>query len=110
MVAITDNDRVGNVGNQANERPMITDNVGNVDIKSRDRGKNMLRLLDIFTEYPHFSIAEAANMLGIVKRTAERYASQLQKEGLLVRHGVTRNVRWEVISPNGSISEKKSSR
>ena len=79
LVAITDNDRVGNVGNQANERPMITDNVGNVDIKSRDRGKNMLRLLDIFTEYPHFSIAEAANMLGIVKRTAERYASQLQK-------------------------------
>ena len=107
---IFDNDRVGNVGNQVNEYPMITDNVGNLDIKSRDRGKNMLRLLDIFTEYPHFSIAEAANMLGIVKRTAERYASQLQKEGLLVRHGVTRNVRWEVISPNGSISEKKSSR
>ena len=44
----------------------------------------MLRLLDIFAEYPHFSITEAANMLGIVKRTAERYVSELQKEGLLI--------------------------
>ena len=59
----------------------------------------MQRLLDIFAAYPHFSIAEAANMLGMVKRTAERYTSMLQKEGLLVRHGATRNVRWEVISP-----------
>ena len=68
----------------------------------------MLRLLDIFAEYPRFSIAEAANMLGIVKRTAERYAAELQKEGLLVRHGMTRNTRWEVISPSNSTSEKKS--
>ena len=73
--------------------------VGNADVRSRDRGKNMQRLLDIFAAYPYFSIAEAANMLGMVKRTAERYTSMLQKEGLLVRHGATRNVRWEVISP-----------
>ena len=68
----------------------------------------MLRLLDIFAEYPHFSITEAANMLGIVKRTTERYAAELQKEGLLVRHGVTRNARWEVISQSSSTTEKKS--
>ncbi len=70
----------------------------------------MLRLLDIFAEYPHFSITEAANMLGIVKRTAERYVSELQKEGLLVKHGVTRNVKWEVIFPSSLTSEKKSPR
>ena len=108
--ANTDNIHGGNVGNQANERSVITDNVGNGDIKSRDRGKNMLRLLDIFAEYPHFSITEAANMLGIVKRTAERYVSELQKEGLLVKHGVTRNVKWEVIFPSNLTSEKKSPR
>ena len=97
--SITDNSRVGNVGNPSAPSSTITDNVGNADVKSRNRGKNMQRLLDIFAAYPYFSIAEAANMLGMVKRTAERYTSMLQKEGLLVKHGATRNVRWEVISP-----------
>lgn len=29
----------------------------------------MQRLLDIYAEYPRFSIEEVANMLGMVKRT-----------------------------------------
>ena len=72
--------------------------VGIKSISSKDTGKTAERLLEILKEYPHMTIPEVANVLGIVPRVAERYIKKLRDEGKLKRIGSRKTGFWQVMT------------
>ena len=64
---------------------------------SKDIGKTADRLLELLKEFPHMTIPEVANILGIVPRVAERYIRNLKNEGKIQRIGSRKTGFWQVI-------------
>ena len=81
-------------------------NVGtNVGINVGTSEKKVLALL---RQEGRLTAKILASTLGLTERQVERIIASLKKQGMLIRHGASKNGFWEVVDKN-SVAERKKS-
>lgn len=62
-----------------------------------DLSKNELSLIGVIIQKPGITLTEAAEILGVSKRTASRIFASLQEKGCVKRESSNRNGVWKVV-------------
>lgn len=62
-----------------------------------DLSKNELSLIGVIIQKPGITLTEAAEILGVSKRTASRIFASLQEKGCVKREGSNKNGVWKVV-------------
>lgn len=76
-------------------RGTINSNInGNIN---SDLSKNELSLIGVIIQKPGITLTEAAEILGVSKRTASRIFASLQEKGCVKREGSNKNGVWKVV-------------
>lgn len=76
-------------------RGTINGNInGNIN---SDLSKNELSLIGVIIQKPGITLTEAAEILGVSKRTASRIFASLQEKGCVKREGSNKNGVWKVV-------------
>ena len=76
-------------------RGTINGNInGNIN---SDLSKNELSLIGVIIQKPEITLTEAAEILGVSKRTASRIFASLQEKGCVKREGSNKNGVWKVV-------------
>ena len=76
-------------------RGTINGNInGNIN---SDLSKNELSLIGVIIQKPGITLPEAAEILGVSKRTASRIFASLQEKGCVKREGPNKNGVWKVV-------------
>lgn len=80
-------------------RDTINGNInGNInDNINFDLSKNELSLIGVIIQKPGITLTEAAEILGVSKRTASRIFASLQEKGCVKREGSNKNGVWKVV-------------
>lgn len=62
-----------------------------------DLSKNELSLIGVIIQKPGITLTEAAEILGVSKRTTSRIFASLQEKGCVKREGSNKNGVWKVV-------------
>lgn len=62
-----------------------------------DLSKNELSLIGVIIQKPGITLTEAAEILGVSKRTASRIFASLQEKGCVKREGSNKSGVWKVV-------------
>ena len=79
-----------------NKKVMKNRDTINGNINS-DLSKKELSLIDVIIQKPGITLTEAAEILGVSKRTASRIFASLQEKGCVKREGSNKNGVWKVV-------------
>lgn len=71
-------------------------------------GTNEKKVLALLRQDGRLTAKILASTLGLTERQVERIIASLKKQGMLIRHGASKNGFWEVVDKN-SVAERKKS-